>query len=676
MAVRVSNNNLPNRAEGAAVQEAVLGAIGAPEGDWRVQIHENPDSPSWHITILGPNEFRWTREFFGPDEQNQADGYAALRRAVADALAGSLIKIRPIVCLSYAYPDNKDLFVNQFADRLGQELQVQFGEPINVIWDTHRLHPDAKWSEGAEKWLQNASFLVPILSPSYFKSDLCRKEFEVFLDREQRTGRTLIFPVRFVATGAHEDSAAQEWPTWVQGLRRHKFVDLRLYRFNLDSKEALRVVSFLAGSIRDSNARNLSEAADPRIDRQSVIKAAEPLYVKTLRLRNFRCFEQLELRFDRPSSLEGRWTCIAGINGAGKSSILQALGIALLGYPMALELGGARLNRMRRLVDLFNRMRAEVEVVLSVPHPDPPVQLRVDIDDGQIVAKGDAAFGPPVWDRVRRLLIAGYGATRNLSSRTDFVSENLSPDVRRQITLFEPLSQLAGADVLLGRQYSTLNLEELLQNAIGQVFGDELKVTPSGSPPSGISFTVSGQDTVDAMDLPDGYRSLVAWLADLCAFWCEKAPDLAANANPADIHAIVLIDEIDLHLHPSLQRALIPRLRKSFPNVQWIVTTHSPLVLANFDANEIIALDRDTYGKIRDLDRQILSFTADEIYEWLMGTQPGGVEIEEELRKSDEGIGKGQEEIASMMRVSPDTDEEAARKHVTEFKEILKTLKR
>jgi hypothetical protein len=142
------------------------------------------------------------------------------------------------------------------------------------------------------------------------------------------------------------------------------------------------------------------------------------------------------------------------------------------------------------------------------------------------------------------------------------------------------------------------------------------------------------------------------------------------------MHAIVLIDEIDLHLHPSLQRALIPRLRKTFPKVQWIVTSHSPLVLANFDANEIMALDRDSYGNIRELDRQILSFTADEIYEWLMGTRPGGVEIEEELRKSDEGVGKDQEEIASLMRVSPNTDEEAARKQVAEFKEILRTLKR
>jgi hypothetical protein len=100
------------------------------------------------------------------------------------------------------------------------------------------------------------------------------------------------------------------------------------------------------------------------------------------------------------------------------------------------------------------------------------------------------------------------------------------------------------------------------------------------------------------------------------------------------------------------------------------------LVLANFDANEIIALDRDVDGSVRELDRQILGFTSDEIYEWLMGTRPMGAAIEEELRKSDNGSGKNAADVARLMRISPDTNEEAAGKQVAEFKEILKTLKR
>jgi len=110
--------------------------------------------------------------------------------------------------------------------------------------------------------------------------------------------------------------------------------------------------------------------------------------------------------------------------------------------------------------------------------------------------------------------------------------------------------------------------------------------------------------------------------------------------------------------------------------VQWIVTTHSPLVLANFDANEIIALDRDRDGNIRELDRQILNFTCDEIYEWLMGTRPTGTAIEDELRKADEGSAKVKERVAGLMHASPGTNEEAAQKQADEFREILKGLKR
>ncbi len=394
------------------------------------------------------------------------------------------------------------------------------------------------------------------------------------------------------------------------------------------------------------------------------------LYVESLQLKDFRCFDQLELRFDRPSSLEGRWTCVAGINGAGKSSVLQALGLALLGNPLAIELGGELLSRMRRLTD--HRNRAEIKIVLSAPEGGQRVPLNLEIDGNGIAASFLWREGLPSWEGIRHLVVAGYGATRNLSARVDSSSENLSRDARRQITLFDPLRQLAGAEVLLAGRPISEPFLELFAKVLDQVFGADLQISTSAP---GIRFTVAKRDVVEAVDLPDGFRSAAAWIADLCSSWCEKAPTLASVANPADIQAIVLIDEIDLHLHPSLQRALVPRLRKALPKVQWVVTTHSPLVLANFDAIEIIALDRECDGNIRELDRQILGFTSDQIYEWLMGTRPMGAELGEKLRKSDEGLGKDQEEVARLMRVSPDTNGVAARQQVSEFKEILKTLK-
>ena len=103
------------------------------------------------------------------------------------------------------------------------------------------------------------------------------------------------------------------------------------------------------------------------------------------------------------------------------------------------------------------------------------------------------------------------------------------------------------------------------------------------------------------------------------------------SVNPEEITGIVLVDEIDLHLHFRLQREIIPRLRKALPKVQFIVTTHSPMILACFDRSELIVLDEDSSDGQRKLDRQLFGLTMDEIFEYLIGTKPHSPVITEIL---------------------------------------------
>lgn len=395
--------------------------------------------------------------------------------------------------------------------------------------------------------------------------------------------------------------------------------------------------------------------------------ANEPIYIESLRLRGFRCFDQLNLEFNHQSRLPGEWTCIAGINGAGKSSVLQSLSLALLGEPLVRELGGERLNRLRRLTSR-ERHDAEIEVVLrSARHQQMTLSLMIGAE-GDIVADSNPS---DIWQSLRSRVIASYGATRNLSSRIESGYESLSADVRRQMSMFDPLSQLAVAETLLKQQLDNGPLLPLFQNVVREVFDTELQVDAD----DGLRFAVAGKDHVEAMDLPDGFRASAAWIADLCAIWCEKAPAIAANASSADIQAIVLIDEIDLHLHPALQRKLVPKLRKAMPKVQWIVTTHSPLVLANFDSNEIIALDRDLQGQVRPLDRQILGFSSDQIYQWLMQTPPTGEAIEEVLERNESDGEPSDDEVAELLDTSPRVNEAEAHERVKKLKGIIQKLK-
>ncbi len=96
---------------------------------------------------------------------------------------------------------------------------------------------------------------------------------------------------------------------------------------------------------------------------------------------------------------------------------------------------------------------------------------------------------------------------------------------------------------------------------------------------------------VGLRDLSDGYRNLVGIVVELA----RRSMTLNPHRSPGDalnVAGVVAIDEIDLHLHPRWQRSVLPGLRDAFPNVQLIVTTHSPQVLASVRSNdEVLSLD-------------------------------------------------------------------------------------
>ena len=97
--------------------------------------------------------------------------------------------------------------------------------------------------------------------------------------------------------------------------------------------------------------------------------------------------------------------------------------------------------------------------------------------------------------------------------------------------------------------------------------------------------------------LSDGERSLLAIVADLVRRLSLANPELA---DPLQGAGVVLVDEIELHLHPTWQRSVIEKLRTTFPNIQFIATTHSPFVIQSLRAGELINLDPEEFGEYAD----------------------------------------------------------------------------
>lgn len=92
-------------------------------------------------------------------------------------------------------------------------------------------------------------------------------------------------------------------------------------------------------------------------------------------------------------------------------------------------------------------------------------------------------------------------------------------------------------------------------------------------------------------DLSDGYRNMVGIIADIAHRASRLNPHFGAEAA-SKTEGIVLIDEIDLHLHPKWQRRVVTDLKEAFPKLQFIVSTHSPFILQSLQPGEVIDLGR------------------------------------------------------------------------------------
>lgn len=121
---------------------------------------------------------------------------------------------------------------------------------------------------------------------------------------------------------------------------------------------------------------------------------------------------------------------------------------------------------------------------------------------------------------------------------------------------------------------------------------------------------------LDVAQLSDGERGLLTLAGDLARRMALAAPTLE---KPLEEPAVVLIDKLELHLHPGLQRQILPRLRSVFPNAQFIVTTHSPQVLSSLHAASVRVIER---FELRMLERRTWRRDTNRILEAAFG-DPG-----------------------------------------------------
>ena len=325
------------------------------------------------------------------------------------------------------------------------------------------------------------------------------------------------------------------------------------------------------------------------------------MFLNRLRLENFRRFKDVEVKFAK------RLSVLVGINGAGKSSVLSAISTLLSWY-------------VRRLVSPNGTGAGMAISDRDIKTDALSTTIALAIDDvGRKVSwsVSKAVKGAPIFDvrsdlkalteyvkdlRARKLasvpIIAAYTVNRSvldiplrikkhhefsvLSAYDDAFDR--AADFRRFFEWFREWEDVENeriADTLSAGDVPYLANNELaaVRRALSRFlpeFSDwKIRRTP-------LRMEVKKDGEALSVDqLSDGEKCMIALVGDLARRLVVANP---MQEDPLLGNGIVLVDEIELHLHPEWQKSVLPRLLQTFPNVQFVVTTHSPLVLAQLNS--------------------------------------------------------------------------------------------
>ncbi|MCY1744550.1 AAA family ATPase [Ensifer sp. SL37] len=335
--------------------------------------------------------------------------------------------------------------------------------------------------------------------------------------------------------------------------------------------------------------------------------------IKSINIHNYKVFDALQLKLQSSRKERSGVPClmILGENSTGKSSILAATALALVGGREARKLS----KYLPALPRSENRTRLD-------QMDEPLVEATVNFH----FSKENAHFRyDPLTDTVDggdpATVVLGYGPRRFFHPRK---LEYKGGAAARIKTLFDPLATIPYPDDWLWRlndeQFD--NIAAALRIVLAMDDEDELIRSSDG----GILVRANGRSTpIDA--LSEGYRSTftmtVDMLREFSRYW----------RNVEQAQGVVLIDEIETHLHPRWKMQVMSSLRRVLPRVQFIVTTHDPLCLRGMDDGEVVVLQRDEDHRVRELQNlpSVRGMTAEQLltsdYFGLASTADPGLEL-------------------------------------------------
>ncbi len=407
--------------------------------------------------------------------------------------------------------------------------------------------------------------------------------------------------------------------------------------------------------------------------------------LKSVEIENYRAIEKIDLQ------LHPQLTVLHGDNAHGKTSILNAIAVGLGSIPTLLPdvSGIAFLKTDRRVTQVKLKTPDGVEHVVEIPIY---AQMQVELmtADGfswrrTMGSRGRRAALRELKEAIENIVNADRAGVEPLdlpivtfydTDRAVFDQPRHRRGFKTEFSRYAALEGALSARTNFGeffKWFYARENKELREQKARRDFDFRLKdlnavrraimsMIPRASEPhtelNPLRFMVSlkseprKEETLSLDQLSGGYRIVLALAADLARRMAQGNPH---HEDPLNCEAIVLIDEVELHLHPSWQQRILDDLVRTFPNTQFIVSTHSPQVLTTVRPEHIVSLRREG-GRIVAGEASAATFGAEAgdvlSTEMGVGERPRNNNFVKQLEKYMRlvGDGRGESENAVSLR--------------------------